>query len=42
MWAFSVGGEDIFTPKAMNYGEALKWAKEEAKKRNASEIKVLG
>ena len=42
MWAFSVDGEDIFTPKAMNYGEALKWAKEEAKKRNASEIKVLG
>jgi hypothetical protein len=40
-WAFSVGGEQIFTPNAMNYAEAVKWVKKEAKDRQVHFVEVL-
>lgn len=42
-WAFyfdDMGGEPIFVPKAMNYSDAVKWAKGEAKKAGKREIYV--
>jgi len=42
-WAFYFddrGGEPIFTPKTMNYSDAVKWAKEEAKKAGKEYIYV--
>lgn len=45
MWAFKLSGhqieQDAWTPNAMNYGDAVKWAKEEAKKIGATRIDVL-
>jgi hypothetical protein len=45
MWAFKLSGyqieQDAWTPRAMNYGDAVKWAKEEAKKIKATRIDVL-
>jgi hypothetical protein len=40
-WAFSVGGEQIFTPNAMNYTDAVKWVKKEAKDRQVHFVEVL-
>jgi len=42
VWAFSIGDEEVFTPSAMTYVEATKWAKEEAKKRNVNVVYTLG
>lgn len=42
-WAFyfdDIGGDPIFAPKAMNYSDAVKWAKGEAKKAGKREIYV--
>ncbi len=42
-WAFyfdDKGGEPIFTPKAMSYSDAVKWAKGEAKKAGKEYIYV--
>jgi len=42
-WAFyfdDKGGEPIFTPKAMSYTDAVKWAKEEAKKAGKEYVYV--
>jgi hypothetical protein len=42
-WAFyfdSRGGEPIFTPSAMDYKDAVKWAKEKAKESNKSTVYV--
>lgn len=42
-WAFyfdDKGGEPIFTPKAMSYSDAIKWAKGEAKKAGKEYIYV--
>jgi len=42
-WAFyfdDMGGEPMFVPKAMNYSDAVKWAKGEAKKAGKREIYV--
>jgi hypothetical protein len=43
LWAFYFDdkeGDPIFTPGAMNYSDAIKWAKEEAKKAGKSVIYV--
>jgi hypothetical protein len=42
MWAFEIGGEEIFTHKAMNYADAKKWAMNQAKEKGENVIKVLG
>jgi hypothetical protein len=42
LWFFKIDGEEIPTPTAMKYQDALKWAKEEAKKRKVGKIEVLG
>lgn len=42
-WAFyfdNTGGDPIFVPTAMSYSDAVKWAKEEAKKAGKSTIYV--
>lgn len=42
-WAFyfdRIGGDPIFTPTAMSYVDAVKWAKEEAKKAGKSTVYV--
>lgn len=45
MWAFKLQGHqtemDVYTPSAMMYTDAVKWAKGEAKKIGATEIVVL-
>ena len=41
-WAFEIGGEEVFTPTAMNYTDAQNWAKEEAKKKNVNVVYTLG
>ena len=45
MWAFKLSGhqieQDAWTPRAMNYSDAVKLAKEEAKKIKATRIDVL-
>jgi hypothetical protein len=43
MWAFyfdKTGGEPIFTPQSMNYTDAIKWAKEQAKERGETMVYV--
>jgi hypothetical protein len=43
MWAFyfdDKDGDPMFTPKAMNYSDAIKWAKEEAKKAGKTTVYV--
>ncbi len=40
-WAFSIGGEEVFTPSSMSYADAQKWAKEEAKKKGVSTVYTL-
>jgi hypothetical protein len=43
MWAFyfdKTGGEAILAPAAMDYADAVKWAKEEAKKADKKVIYV--
>ena len=35
MWGFEIKGQEVFTPTAMDYTAAQKWAKEEGKKLNA-------
>ena len=40
-WSFEINGETVFSP-AMNYGDAVKWAKGVAEKIKATNIKVLG
>ena len=42
MWAFKIGGEEVFTPKAMNYSDAKKWAINQAKEKGVNAISVLG
>ena len=42
MWAFEIGGEEVFAPKAMNYGDAKKWALGQAKEKGVNVISVLG
>ena len=42
-WAFyfdNMGGDPMFVPKAMNYSDAVKWAKGEAKKAGKREVYV--
>ena len=45
MWAFKLSGnqieQDVWAPHSMNYGDAVKWAKGEAKKIGATQIDVL-
>jgi hypothetical protein len=44
LWYFSFtkNGSDSFSPETtMSYGDALKWAKEKAKKENKSTIYVM-
>jgi len=42
MWAFEVGGEEIFTPSKMSYADAKKWASEKAKEKGVNVVNVLG
>lgn len=42
MWAFEIGGEEVFTDKAMNYSDAKKWAINQAKEKDVNVINVLG
>jgi hypothetical protein len=42
MWAFEIGGEEVFTNKAMSYGDAKKWAMNLAKEKDVNVINVLG
>jgi hypothetical protein len=42
VWAFDIGGEEMFTPKAMSYADAQKWAKEEAIKKKVNVVYTLG
>lgn len=42
MWGFEIKGQEVFTPTAMDYTAAQKWAKEEGKKLNAITVYTLG
>ena len=42
MWGFEIKGEEVFTPTAMSYADAQKWAKEEAKRLGATYVYTLG
>ena len=42
MWAFEINGITMMTPKAMNYTDAQKWAKEEGEKQKVSTVYTLG
>jgi len=42
MWGFEIKGQEVFTPTAMDYAAAQKWAKEEGKKLNAITVYTLG
>jgi hypothetical protein len=41
-WGFEIKGEEVFTPTAMTYADAQKWAKEEGKKAGAITVYTLG
>lgn len=42
VWAFEINSENIFTPRAMQYSDAVKWIKDEAKKKGISVVYTLG
>jgi hypothetical protein len=42
MWAFEIGGGEVFTPKSMSFADAKKWAIEQAKEKGVNVINVLG
>lgn len=42
MWAFEINGKEVFTPKAMNYGDAVNWAKNQAVADKVDTVYTLG